>query len=59
MEGAVASVPMMYVNVKVRRHGGNKSVDPAGCSGSSADISEGRERRLRCVIKADCGGRGS
>lgn len=41
MEGVVAGVPMMYVNVKVKRHGGNKSADPSCCSGTSADISEG------------------
>lgn len=53
MEGVVASVPMTYVNVKVKHHGGNKSVDPSCCSGTSADISEGLECALRCVIKAD------
>lgn len=50
MEGV--GVPVMYVNVKVRRRGGNKSADPSCCSGSSADISEGLERTLGCVIKA-------
>lgn len=54
MEGGVAGVPMMYVNVKVKRHGGNKSAAPCCCSGSSADIPGGLERTLRCVIKADC-----
>lgn len=51
MEGAVAGVPMMYVNVKVKRRGGDKSAAPPAALGVPLTFRKAGNARSAALLK--------